>query len=123
MFSKDDPYVGVDLDTFDTEAAAIVSALGSYTEASVSGRGAHVIVRGSLNGHPRNRKGPIELYGEGRYFVVTGEHMQGTPATIEERQTELEEVLEHVRAARDAGPGRDPAGERRRGAPRARAVG
>jgi len=96
VFSKDDPYVGIDLDDFNSDAAAIVTALGSYTETSVSGRGAHVIVRGSLNGHPRNRKGTVEIYGDGRYFVMTGDHMKGTPPTIEHRQTELEEVLGHV---------------------------
>jgi putative DNA primase/helicase len=93
VFSPEDPYVGIDLDELNADAGAIMLALDSYTEQSVSGQGAHVIVRASLNGHPRNRKGPLEVYEDGRYFVMTGRHLPGTPTTIEERQAELEEVL------------------------------
>jgi putative DNA primase/helicase len=96
VFSPDDPYVGVDLDDGLSEAdrGAIMVALDSYAETSVSGRGVHVIVRASLNSHGRNRQGPFEVYEDGRYFVVTGAHVRGTPTTIELRQTELEQVLE-----------------------------
>jgi putative DNA primase/helicase len=95
VFSADDPFVGIDLDHGLSEAdrGAILCALDSYAERSVSGTGYHVFIRASLNGHPRNRKGPIEIYEHGRYFVVTGDHIIGTPATIEDRQAELEEVL------------------------------
>lgn len=93
VFSSADPYVGVDLDDLDADAGAVMLALDSYAERSVSGRGAHVIVKARLNGHPRHRSGPIEIYDEGRYFVVTGDHLAGTPETIEERQAELEMVL------------------------------
>jgi putative DNA primase/helicase len=93
VFSPEDPYVGVDLDRMDADAGAIILALDSYTEHSVSGRGAHVIVRANLNGHTRRRQGPLEIYSEGRYFVVTGEHMGGTPEAIEDRQEQLEAVL------------------------------
>ena len=72
---------------------AIIAALDSYTETSVSGTGVHVIIRAGLNGHRRNRHGPFEVYEQGRYFFMTGEHVRGTPTTIEERQAELEEVL------------------------------
>ncbi|MEJ7567779.1 MAG: hypothetical protein WKF41_05895 [Gaiellaceae bacterium] len=97
VFSADDPYVGVDLDDGLTEAdrAAIMVALDSYTEMSVSGSGVHVIVRANLNGYGRNRRGPFEVYEHGRYFVVTGNHLRGTPTTIEPRQAKLDEVLEH----------------------------
>jgi primase-polymerase (primpol)-like protein len=96
VFSADDPYTGVDLDQglSAVERMAIVAALKSYTETSPSGNGVHVIVRASLNGHGRNRKGPFEVYEQGRYFTVTGDHIVGTPATIEERQAQLDEVLE-----------------------------
>jgi hypothetical protein len=95
VFSADDPFVGVDLDSGLSEAdrGAIMLALDSYAETSVSGQGVHVIVRAELNGYPRNRRGPIEVYDHGRYFVVTGQHVRGTPTTIEERQAELDAVL------------------------------
>lgn len=96
VFSEDDPYAGVDLDQGLSEAdrAAIQLALNSYAEISPSGNGVHVIVRASLSGHGRNRKGPFEVYDRGRYFTVTGDRVRGMPATIEERQAELEAVLE-----------------------------
>ena len=95
VFSLNDPFVGVDLDADLGEAdrGAIMLTLDSYAETSVSGNGVHVLVRASLNGYPRNRRGPIEVYDAGRYFVVTGEHVVGTPTRIEERQAELEDVL------------------------------
>jgi primase-polymerase (primpol)-like protein len=64
--SPEDPYVGIDLDELNADAGAIMLKLCSYSERSVSGRGAHVIVKASLNGHPRNRSGPLEIYDRGR---------------------------------------------------------
>ncbi len=96
VFSADDPYLGVDLDgaLHESDRAAIILALDSYTETSPSGNGVHVIVRASLNGHGRNRRGPFEVYEQARYFTVTGDHVRGTPATIEDRQAQLDQVLE-----------------------------
>jgi putative DNA primase/helicase len=96
VFSPDDPYVGVDLDDGLSEAdrGAIMCALDSYTEMSVSGTGVHIIVRASLNGYGRNRKGPVEVYETSRFFCMTGQHVRGTPTTIEARQAELGQVLE-----------------------------
>ena len=95
VFSADDPFVGIDLDAGlkESDRGAIVSALDSYAETSISGNGVHVIVRANLNGS-RRRSGPFEVYDAGRFFVVTGEHVRGTPTTIEERQAQLEHVLE-----------------------------
>ena len=90
------PFCGVDLDdcrdpeTGEIQAWArdIVKRLGSYTEVSPSGRGLHIILRGKLP--PRgNRKGNIEMYDEGRYFCVTGQHLDGTPLEVNDRQEEL----------------------------------
>jgi primase-polymerase (primpol)-like protein len=96
VFSADDPYVGVDLDTVGPNAAAAVRSLNTYAERSVSGRGVHVIARASVAGHPRRRTGRFECYESGRFFVVTGDHLPGTPSTIESRQAELDEVLARV---------------------------
>jgi putative DNA primase/helicase len=57
------PYVGVDLDhcrdadTGEIEdwAQEIIAHLNSYTEASPSGTGVHIIIRGSLPGSPPSR--------------------------------------------------------------------
>jgi hypothetical protein len=103
VFSEDDPFCGVDLDdclnpkTGEIEAWAqeIIEELDSYTEVSPSGRGVHVLVRGELP-PGRNRKGKFEAYDKGRYFTVTGRHLDGTPKTIENRQEQLRSVVRRV---------------------------
>lgn len=85
------PFAGIDLDhvvdaagTVAPWAQAIVDRIGSYTERSTSGTGLHILVRGELAGRGRKR-GPIECYDRGRYFVMTGRHASGTPDRILDR--------------------------------------
>lgn len=95
-FSADDPYSGIDLDKcrdaetgeMETWAREIITRLNSYTEVSPSGGGVHVLLKGNLP-PGGNRKGRVEMYSRGRYFTMTGLHLEGTPATIEKRQAEL----------------------------------
>ncbi len=99
VFSQADPFVGVDLDDcFDPDTGAmeesaerIMRELNSYTELSPSRRGVHILVKGNLPAGER-RKGKIEMYDSGRFFTVTGNHRDGTPGTIEDRQAELEDL-------------------------------
>jgi putative DNA primase/helicase len=103
VFTDDDPFAGVDIDkcrdaeTGEIEPWAwkIVTAFDSYTEVSPSGTGLHVFVKATLPG-PNNRKGPLEMYESGRYFTLTGEHLDGTPTEIHERQDVLERLYRHV---------------------------
>lgn len=96
-FSGDDPFAGVDLDkcrnpeTGEIEpwALEIVTHLNSYTEVSPSGTGLHIWIKGQLPPDGRH-KGKVEMYDSGRYFTVTGHHIEGTSTTIENRQAELE---------------------------------
>ncbi|MGO9175720.1 MAG: hypothetical protein ACLQED_06205 [Desulfobaccales bacterium] len=101
-FSFYDPYCGIDLDhcrnpeTGEIEAWAreIISRLNSYTEISPSGTGIHILVKGKLppgGDHQKNLPdgGKIEVYDSLRYFTVTGQHLEGTPATIQDRDKEL----------------------------------
>ena len=102
-FSPGDPYAGVDLDkcrnpeTGEIEpwALEIVRHFNSYTEVSPSGTGLHIWIKGKLPPGGRH-KGKIEMYDTGRYFTVTGHHLEGTPTTIEARQTELEALHKEV---------------------------
>lgn len=90
------PYTGIDLDECrDPEsgeiqgwAQEIVAHLDSYTEVSPSGTGIHIIVKGSLP-PGRRRSGQIEMYDSGRYFTMTGRHLEGTPNLSAERTEEL----------------------------------
>jgi putative DNA primase/helicase len=96
-FSFYDPFCGVDLDKcrdpdtgkIEPWAWEIIKRLDSYTEVSPSGRGVHILVRGKLP-LGGNRKGKVELYSRDRYFTMTDTHLEGTPTTIEPRQTELD---------------------------------
>lgn len=95
----DNGLCGVDLDKCrdaDTGAVQpwaqeIVGTLDSYTEASPSGTGLHLLMWGELPPGGR-RKGNIEMYDSGspRYFTVTGQHQQGTATSVEYRQKQLE---------------------------------
>ena len=103
VFTPEDDLCGVDLDgcldptTGEIEpwAQEIIEELDSYTEISPSGEGLHVIVRAGLP-EGRNRKGRFEAYDRGRYFTVTGRHLEGTPKVIEKRQQELERVVKRM---------------------------
>jgi primase-polymerase (primpol)-like protein len=96
VFTEEDPIVGIDLDDcrdsetghVDDDARDIVSRLDSYTEISPSGTGFHVLLEGELP-EGRNRKGTVEMYDSARFFTMTGDHVDVTPRTVEERQDEL----------------------------------
>jgi KaiC/GvpD/RAD55 family RecA-like ATPase len=98
-FEFEPPYVGVDLDhcrnadTGEIEqwASDMVAHLDSYTEVSLSGTGLHIIVKGTLP-PGRRRCGGIEMYDGGRYFTMSGRHVEGSPLTIEDRTGELAEI-------------------------------
>ena len=97
VFAHGGGLCGVDLDDCFTEggelhpkAAAIVRALNSYTEYSVSGRGLHVLVRATLDGG--KRFGPLEIYPHGRYFTMTG-HVYGDLRQIRDAQEEIERLI------------------------------
>jgi len=103
MFSKDDPYTGVDPDkcinaeTREIEpwAKEIINHLNSYTEFSPSRTGVHILVCGELPESGR-RKGQIEMYSSARYFTVTGDHLNSSPTTIEDRDGELKALHARV---------------------------
>jgi hypothetical protein len=92
VFTRDSGLVGIDLDkcrdpeTRETEtwAKAILYELRSYTELSQSGQGWHAIVRGCLP-EGGNRKGRVEMYDRGRYFVMTGKRALNSCAEIQAR--------------------------------------
>lgn len=74
MFDEKSGYFGVDLDhcidnvDFCDE---FVETLQSYAEVSKSGSGIHIICKGKLPDGAR-RKGGVEMYSKGRYFICTG---------------------------------------------------
>jgi hypothetical protein len=55
-------------------ARDVVFCLDSYTEYSPSGKGLHVLVRGTIPHSIKDGNG-FEMYNELRYFTVTGNHL------------------------------------------------
>jgi NrS-1 polymerase HBD domain len=104
VVSADDEFCGVDLDDCDEsgvlhpEAGAILLRLDSYAEFSPSGRGVRVFVQAKKNTDRCRTSetrwgGKLEIYDRGRFFTVTGNHVRGTPVTVEPRQAELDEII------------------------------
>jgi len=94
-----DKYCGVDLDhcrnsetgEITQTARDIITRLNSYTEITPSLTGIRIWIKAKLpqNNNARKRKTGIEIYDQERFFTVTGNHLDGTPNTIQERQKEL----------------------------------
>lgn len=67
-------FFGVDLDDMPLDSDMVtefLTTLKSYAEVSYSGNGVHIICRGKLPPGAR-RKGKVEMYDSGRFFVMTG---------------------------------------------------
>lgn len=112
VFSRQDNYIGVDIDKCvnysheDTSrenpqlnafANEVVEILDSYTEFSPSGNGLHIIIKGSLpqsilgTGRKSAQYG-LEIYSYGRYFTFSGNKENSNE--IYERTEEIAEVIE-----------------------------
>jgi hypothetical protein len=94
VFTRDDPYTGIDLDGGGDENVqrrqqSIMEKFASYTELSPSNQGVHIIVRGKVPSGKRYRN--VEVYPHGRFFTVTG-NVVGLSRTIENRQNLLDEL-------------------------------
>jgi putative DNA primase/helicase len=76
-------------------AKAIIAQLNSYTEVSPSGAGIRIFLYGQLPPQGRKR-GHVECYCTARYVTVTGQRVEGTPATIENREAELIAVHKQI---------------------------
>lgn len=96
-------FIGVDLDhcrdkeTGDIApwAQEIVNKLSSYSEITPSGEGLRIFIIGLLPARGR-KKGNFECYDSGRFLTVTGNHLSGTPFTIEGRYKQIEEIHRQI---------------------------
>jgi putative DNA primase/helicase len=98
IFTRKAGIVGIDFDhcrtggEWDADVLKLALAVGSYTEISPSGEGLHVFAYGSIPGN-RNRRGNVEIYEHGRFFTVTGAHLDGTPTAVKEAAPDSIEAL------------------------------
>jgi putative DNA primase/helicase len=96
--SADDPYFCVDKDgcrdpetgQLTPEAQDLLERLNTYSDVSISGTGAHAIGKGTLPSAVATDD--LEMYDRRRFLITTGQHIGGTPTTIEERQAEALEL-------------------------------
>ena len=112
----DNGYVGIDIDTGYNEdgflsqiATDIIGKCKSYTEKSKSGRGFHILLRGTLPFKGKNNLAGVEIYKSARFFIMTGDTL--LYKNIEENQDAIDYVVEKyfpdARESKDS-PGREP---------------
>ena len=95
---NDTGLVGVDIDTgydddgFLTEIASdIIGKCKSYTEISRSGRGVHILLKGTLPFKGKNNLSGVEIYKDARYFIMTGDTL--IYDTIVENQEAIDYIV------------------------------
>jgi putative DNA primase/helicase len=105
VLQKEDNIVCIDLDNcigddgkICDKANYIVRIMNSWTEISQSGKGLHIFIRGSKptdksKATPDEFKS-LEVYDSARYIALTGNHLPGTPLTIEDRQSALNTICD-----------------------------
>jgi putative DNA primase/helicase len=103
MFSRDDEFVGVDIDhcydpetkTFNDTAKAIIARQPTYMEFSPSGTGVHLFYKGKIPGTGnKNTKTGVEMYEHTRYFTMTGNKLDCAINTVAEDNGTLKWIHE-----------------------------
>jgi len=90
--------VGIDIDCGweddlpSQTALDIVFGCQSYTELSRSGRGFHILLKGTLPFNGKNNQHGVEIYQTGRYFIMTGRTQ--IFHSIAENQAAIDSVIE-----------------------------
>lgn len=113
----DNGYVGIDIDSGYDEyglinvlGADIIGKCHSYTEKSRSGRGFHILLRGTLPFKGKNNLAGVEIYRAARYFIMTGnvllyrtiiENQQAIDYVVEKYFPESRESSDRVLVGRD----------------------
>lgn len=106
VLAESDPYAVIDLDDKELSPAdegtkmvheKILRMFGTYTERSKSGRGYHVILRGSAPN--RKRKG-VEVYSSAHFIICTGDVVKSAP--IIDGQALLTQLVAEMPSSRTA---------------------
>ena len=118
VLSEDDPFVVFDGDDvrdpetgeLHSDFEKLIVGSESYTDISTSGEGAHVIVRGEIPTNDlsiplRDSQGfesaKVEVFDRKRHVVMSGEHVSGTPTTIEDGQEMIDHLCERWEETQD----------------------
>jgi hypothetical protein len=98
VLTANDPFCFIDLDDVEGDALAlerqkrVFDAFDSYSELSPSGRGVHIIVKGSVASG--RKRAHIEIYSSARYMTMTGNVVKDTP--VVERQAYCQLLWEEI---------------------------
>jgi len=105
FIDKDEGFVFIDLDgvrnpdtgEVETWAVEVIETLNSYTEVSKSGKGIHIVCRGTLD--EDCSRPPIEISSGNakKLMAMTGELYDLAKMTIENRQAEVEQLLNRIK--------------------------
>ena len=106
IFSSRDPYCGIDLDYSENSdilnrQKQIFETFNSYAEFSPSGRGLHIIIKGSVD-HGRKRDA-VEIYSRARFFTMTGNVYNNAP--INEYNELANKMWEHMAPPKNSNNG------------------
>lgn len=92
----------VDMDEdYASDQMAMVEWLDSYAETSSSGRGTHIFVQANLAGGVRDAKQDIEVYGQERFIIVTGNVINGWDV-VEPRQAKIDRLVARLGGLKNA---------------------
>nr|DAE97933.1 MAG TPA: hypothetical protein [Caudoviricetes sp.] len=92
----------VDMDEdYASDQMAMVEWLDSYAETSSSGRGTHIFVQANLAGGVRDAKQDIEVYGQERFIIVTGNVINGWDV-VEPRQAKIDRLVTRLGGLKNA---------------------
>jgi hypothetical protein len=107
-----DGLVGIDMDKCVVDgviaswAQEIVNQVGSYTEISPSGTGLRIFTEGNIDFDWTNHAVGIEVYAghTARFLTVTGQHIAGTPQTVNRARFGLLDALatQHAKSRESA---------------------
>ena len=107
VISASDPYTCIDLDVKDNTPQdcldrfwVIATAFDTYCEASCSGRGLHVWLKGKIGGAGIHREG-VECYDAGRWMICTGNVVIQKPIAC--RQEMLNVLISEIRSGTQPG--------------------
>lgn len=95
-FVLGDGFTSIDLDDVIVDgkilpwAQELITHFNTYAEYSIRGKGIHLWFKGNITGHPLVKAlDHIEVYWNGRYIAVTGNHVPGTPTELREDDSEI----------------------------------
>lgn len=93
VIDMDEDYAG--------DQMAMVEWLDSYAETSSSGHGTHIFVQANLAGGVRDAKQDIEVYGQERFIIITGNVINGWDV-VEPRQAKIDRLVARLGGLKNA---------------------